>query len=98
MIASTLFGKTKLAGSILLEVPVEPPESVPDPDPDPDPEPEPDPDPEPADEPEPVEPTEDEDPPPPPPPQEARIKKVTNKNVDPNLFINFSLYDIDNTT
>jgi len=67
---------------MLLEFPVEPPEPVPDPDPDPDPDP--------ADEPEPVEPTEDEDPPPPPPPQEARIKKVTNRNVDPNLFINFS--------
>ena len=90
--ASTLFGRTKLAGSILLEVPVEPPEPVPDPDPDPEP------DPEPVDEPEPVEPTEDEDPPPPPPPQEARIKKVTNINDDPNLFINFSLYHIDNTT
>ena len=45
MIASTLFGKTKLAGSILLEVPVEPPEPVPVPDPDPEP------DPDPADEP-----------------------------------------------
>ena len=88
--ASTLFGRTKLAGSILLEVPVEPPEPVPVPDPEPDPEP--------ADEPEPVEPTEDEDPPPPPPPQEARIKNVVIRNVDPNLFINFSLYDIDNTT
>ena len=94
--ASTLFGRTKLAGSMLLEVPVEPPEPVPDPDPEPDPEP--DPDPEPADEPEPVEPTEDEDPPPPPPPQEARIKNVVIRNVDPNLFINFSLYHIDNTT
>ena len=90
--ASTLFGKTKLAGSMLLEVPVEPPEPVPVPDPDPEP------DPEPADEPEPVEPTEDEDPPPPPPPQEARIKNVVIRNVDPNLFINFSLYHIDNTT
>ena len=87
--ASTLFGRTKLAGSILLEVPVEP-EPVPEPDPEPDPEP--------ADEPEPVEPTEDEDPPPPPPPQEARIKNVVIRNVDPNLFINFSLYHIDNTT
>ncbi len=87
--ASTLFGRTKLAGSILLEVPVEP-EPVPEPDPEPDPEP--------ADEPEPVEPTEDEDPPPPPPPQDARIKKVINRIVDPNLFINFSLYGIDNTT
>ena len=90
--ASTLFGRTKLAGSILLEVPVELPEPVPDPDPDPDP------DPEPADEPdEPVEPTEDEEPPP-PPPQEARIKNVAIRNIDPNLFINFSLYHIDNTT
>ena len=87
--ASTLFGRTKLAGSILLEVPVEP-EPVPEPDPEPDPEP--------ADEPEPVEPTGDEDPPPPPPPQEARIKNVVIRNVDPNLFINFSLYHIDNTT
>ena len=91
--ASTLFGRTKLAGSILLEVPVEP-EPVPVPVPEPDPEP----DPEPADEPEPVEPTGDEDPPPPPPPQEARIKNVVIRNVDPNLFINFSLYHIDNTT
>ena len=89
--ASTLFGRTKLAGSILLEVPVEP-EPVPVPEPDPEP------DPEPADEPEPVEPTGDEDPPPPPPPQEARIKNVVIRNVDPNLFINFSLYHIDNTT
>jgi hypothetical protein len=56
----------------------------------------PEPDPEPADEPD--EPTEDEEPPPPPPPQEARIKKVTIRNVDPNLFINFSLSIIDNTT
>ena len=80
-----MFGRTKLAGSILLEVPVEPPEPVPDPDPDPVPEPDPDPDP--ADEPDEL--TDDEEPPP-PPPQEARIKKVTNKNVDPNLFINFS--------
>ena len=91
--ASTLFGNTKLAGSILLEVPVEP-EPVPVPDPKPDPEP----DPEPADEPEPVEPTEDEDPPPPPPPQDARIKKVISRIIDLNLFMNFSLYDIDNTT
>ncbi len=86
--ASTLFGRTKLAGSILLEVPVEP-EPVPVPDPEPDPEP--------ADEPEPVEPTEDGDPPP-PPPQEARIKNVVIRNVDPNLFINLSSYHIDNTT
>ena len=78
----------------MLEVPVEPPEPVPEllPVPDPDP----DPDPDPADEPD--EATEDEDPPPPPPPQEARIKNVTIKNVDPNLFINFSLSTFDNTT
>ena len=87
-----MLGKTKFAGSILLEVPVEPPEPVPVPVPVPDP------DPEPADEPEPVEPTEDEDPPPPPPPQEARIKNIAIRNVDPNLFINFSLSNIDNTT
>jgi hypothetical protein len=68
----------------LLEVPVEPPESVPESVP------------EPADELDGT--TEDEEPPPPPPPQEARIKKVTNRNVDPNLFINFSLSIIDNTT
>ena len=75
---------------MLLEFPVEPPEPVPAPVPDPEPEPDP------ADEPD--EPTEDEDPPPPPPPQEARIKNVTIRNVDPNLFINFSFTIIDNTT
>ena len=90
--ASTLFGRTKLAGSILLEVPVEP-EPVPVPEPDPDPEP----DPEPADEPEPVEPTEDED------HRLLRLHKMQElksnyRIIDPNLFINFSLYVIDNTT
>ena len=90
--ASTLFGRTKLAGSILLEVPVEPPELVPDHDPVPVPVPEP------AEEPDETDELTDDEEPPPPPPQEARINKVTNRNVDPNLFINFSLYDIDNTT
>jgi len=65
---------------MVLEFPVEPPEPVPVPLPDPEPDP--------ADEPDEL--TEDEDPPPPPPPQEARIKNVAIRNIDPNLFINFS--------
>ena len=73
---------------MLLEFPVELPEPVPAPVPDPEPDP--------ADEPDEL--TEDEDPPPPPPPQEARIKNVAIRNVDPNLFINFSFTIIDNTT
>ncbi len=76
---------------MLLEVPVEPPEPVLEPLPDPDPDDEPD------DEPD--DPTEeDEEPPPPPPPQEVRINKAATRNVDQNLFMNFSLFNIDNTT
>ena len=73
---------------MVLEFPAEPPEPVPVPLPEPEPDPDDEPD----------ELTEDEDPPPPPPPQEARIKNVAIRNIDPNLFINFSLYRIDNTT
>ena len=73
---------------MVLEFPVEPPEPVPVPLPEPEPDPDDEPD----------ELTEDEDPPPPPPPQEARIKNVAIRNIDPNLFINFSLSTIDNTT
>ena len=65
---------------MVLEFPVEPPEPVPVPLPEPEPDPDDEPD----------ELTEDEDPPPPPPPQEARIKNVAIRNIDPNLFINFS--------
>ena len=62
---------------MVLEFPVEPPEPVPVPLPEPEPDPDDEPD----------ELTEDEDPPPPPPPQEARIKNVAIRNIDPNLFI-----------
>ncbi len=73
---------------MVLEFPVEPPEPVPVPLPEPEPDPDDEPD----------ELTEDEDPPPPPPPQEARIKNVAIRNIDPNLFINFSFSTFDNTT
>ena len=96
-IASTLLGKTKSDGLILLALPVEPP--VPEPELEPEP-------PVPEPEPEPLEPEEDpEDPteeelllPPPPPPQEVRTKNKVIKSKDINPFINFSLINIDNTT
>jgi hypothetical protein len=86
-IASTLLGKTKSDGLILLALPVEPPDPeleplVPEPEllePEEDPE-------------DPEDPTEEELlPPPPPPPQEVKTKNNVIKNKAPNVFINFSL-------